>query len=120
MRFVFVMGLLLPALAFAACGEKTPEKTAGATTENATPDATPAAAPEPLAEGVYDIGCRWCVFDDEGFDHCQMGIVVDGKHYDLRGEGVPAMHCEGVGKAVVAGEIRGDEVVAAKFELEEE
>lgn len=121
MRIAILIGLLLPALALVACSEKAPEKTAGTTTEDAAPDV----APKPLAEGEYEVGCRWCQFDDPGLDHCQMGIVVDGKHYALTGEGVPAMPhdaglCEETGKAVVAGEIRGDEVVATKFELEKE
>ena len=77
-----------------------------------------------LAGQTITVGCGMCIFRMEGASTCEWAAEIDGEHYWVRGP-VPHDHnnhmpdgiCNMRRLAIVDGEVRGDLLIASRFEL---
>ncbi|HMV69456.1 MAG TPA: DUF6370 family protein, partial [Myxococcota bacterium] len=77
-----------------------------------------------VPEQTVTAACGLCVFHDPDAKGCYWAVELDGAYYAVNGD-TPADHephapggmCTMPRKAVVAGELRGKQLFASKFEL---
>jgi hypothetical protein len=78
-----------------------------------------------LAGEEVTVGCGMCLFEMEDATTCEWAVEIDGKHYWVRGP-VPQDHnnhmpngiCNMRRVAIVDGELRGNLLIASRFELQ--
>lgn len=84
------------------------------------PDDAGAQKSQMITDRLVEVGCGSCIYSMNGVQGCKIAVTIDGKAYLVTGADHVDAHqfCSATKKAVVSGQIEGDQFTATRLEIQ--